>query len=72
MVADAKYDQADKVFNEMVVGIKSDPELAKNFKTEDLGWALALLKINKFEQAQQMTANLLMKSRLPRTRLALL
>ena len=62
LVADAKYDQADKVFNEMVVGIKSDPELAKNFKTEDLGWALALLKINKFEQAQQMTANLLMKS----------
>jgi len=62
LVADAKYEQADKVFNEMVAGIKSDPDLAKNFKTEDLSWALALLKINKFEQAQQMTASLLTKS----------
>ncbi len=62
LVADAKYDLADKVFNEMAVGIKSDLELAKNFKTEDLSWVLALLKIKKFDQAQQMTANLLMKS----------
>jgi tetratricopeptide (TPR) repeat protein len=62
LVADGKYDQADKIFNEMVAGIKSDPELAKYFKTEDLSWALALLKINKFEQAQHMTASLLIKT----------
>jgi CHAT domain-containing protein len=62
LVADGKYELANKVFNEMALGIKSDLELAKNFKTEDLSWVLALLKIKKFDQAQQMTANLLMKS----------
>lgn len=59
LVADGKYAQADTVFNEMVVGIKRDPDLAKNYHSGDLDWALALLKTGKAIQAAQMTGEIL-------------
>jgi len=59
LVADGKYAQADTVFNEMVVGIKRDPDLAKNYRSGDLDWVLALLKTGKASQAAQMTGEIL-------------
>lgn len=61
LVADKKYSQADKVFEEMYAGIKLDPILAEGFKGEDLDWALALLNTGKAQQAQKMLSDLYAK-----------
>ena len=62
LVADKKYSQADKVFEEMLAGIKLDPVLAQGFKSEDLDWVLAMLKVGKVSQAQAMAADLYAKT----------
>jgi CHAT domain-containing protein len=76
LVADGKYAQADKVFSEMVEGVKSDPEIAARFPSQDLDWALALVKSGKASQAVTMTSSMLEKdgSRMERasSRLAML
>lgn len=76
LVADGKYAQAEKVFAEMVEGVKGDPEIAARFSAQDLDWALALIKTGKASQAVTMTSAMLEKdaSRLEKgsSRLALL
>ena len=62
LAADGKYTQADKVFTEMVEGLKSDPEVAARYQSGDLDWALALIKTGKASQALTMTADMLSKS----------
>ena len=62
LVSDKKYSQADKVFEEMLAGIKLDPVLAQGFKSEDLDWVLAMLKVGKIGQAQTMAADLYAKT----------
>lgn len=62
LAADGKYTQADKVFNEMVDGLKADPEIASRYQAGDLDWALSLVKTGKSSQAVTMTADMLSKS----------
>lgn len=62
LAADGKYLQADKVFTEMVDGLKSDPEIASRYQTGDLDWAIALIKTGKVSQAETMTADMLSKA----------
>ena len=57
--SDAKFAQADKVFTEMMDAIKSDPEMAARYKSQDINWSLALIKIGKADQALTMTSYLL-------------
>jgi CHAT domain-containing protein len=59
LVADGKYAQAEKVFSEMVEGVKGDPEIAARFPAQDLDWALALIKTGKASQAVNMTSAML-------------
>ncbi|MBU3577622.1 tetratricopeptide repeat protein, partial [Polynucleobacter sp. UK-Kesae-W10] len=61
LVADGKYTQAEKVFTEMVDGIKSDPEIAARYSAQDLDWALAMVKTGKASQAAAMTSQMLAK-----------
>ena len=76
LVADGKYVQAEKVFAEMVEGVKGDPGIALRFPAQDLDWALALIKTGKASQAVTMTADMLSStgSRMEKgsTRLAML
>jgi len=59
LVADAKYDSANTVFEEMRLGIQGDPALAKTFLAGDLDWVLAMLKTNKVDQAEAMASRML-------------
>lgn len=59
LAADGKYVQAEKVFSEMVEGLKVDPEIASRYQAGDLDWALALIKTNKSSQAITMTGDML-------------
>jgi hypothetical protein len=61
LAADGKYAQADKVFSEMVEGLKADPEIASRYQSGDLDWALSLIKTGKASQAATMTAQMLSK-----------
>jgi CHAT domain-containing protein len=76
LVGDGKYSQADKVFAEMVEGVKGDPEIAARYPAQDLDWALALVKTGKAPQAVSMTGEMISKagSRMEKdsTRLAML
>jgi CHAT domain-containing protein len=62
LAADGKYAQADKVFTEMVEGLKGDPQIAATYQSGDLDWAIALIKTGKASQAVAMTAEMLSKS----------
>lgn len=62
LVGDGKYSQADKVFSEMVEGVKGDPEIAARYPAEDLDWALALVKAGKAPQAVSMTGEMISKA----------
>jgi len=62
LVVDGKYSQADKVFSEMVDGVKTDPLIAAKYSAQDLDWALALVKIGKAAQAAAMTGEMLAKN----------
>ena len=62
LAADGKYAQADKVFSEMVGGLKADPEIASRYQAGDLDWALSLIKTGKASQAVTMTADMLSKA----------
>ena len=62
LAADGKYAQADKVFSEMVEGLKADPEIASRYQAGDLDWAIALIKTGKAPQAVTMTADMLSKA----------
>ncbi|WP_062311095.1 CHAT domain-containing protein [Polynucleobacter sinensis] len=55
LVADGKYAEANQVFDEMVAGIKTDPEMAKTYRLGDFDWVLASLKIGKSKQAYEMS-----------------
>ena len=59
LVADGKYAEANQVFEEMAAEIKTDPELAKNYRFGDLDWVLAMLKTGKFSQALNMSSSML-------------
>ncbi len=61
LVADGKYAQAEKVFSEMVEGGKDDPEIAARYPSQDLDWALALIKTGNASKAATMTASMLAK-----------
>ncbi len=62
LAADGKYAQADKVFTEMVEGLKADPEIASRYQAGDLDWAIALIKTGKASQAVSMTSDMLAKA----------
>jgi CHAT domain-containing protein len=59
LVADGQYAQADKVFVELFDGLKGSPDLAAKFPSQDLDWALALIKTGKSFQAAAMTSQML-------------
>lgn len=59
LVADGKYQEADKVFNQMKLGVKDNAEYAATHNFNDLDWVLALLKIGKGNESLVMTQNLL-------------
>ena len=59
LVSDGKYAEANKVFEEMAAGIKTDPEIAKSYQFGDLDWVLAMLKTGKVMQANEMVAVML-------------
>ncbi|AGG34039.1 hypothetical protein D521_1471 [beta proteobacterium CB] len=59
LVADGKYSEANQVFEEMATGIKTDPELVKNYQLGDLDWVLAMLKTGKSSQAYEMSSRML-------------
>lgn len=59
LVSDGKYAEANKVFEEMAAGIKTDPEIAKSFQFGDLDWVLAMLKTGKAAQANEMVGSML-------------
>lgn len=59
LVANGKYAEAIEVFDEMAAGIKTDPELSKNYQFGDLDWVLAMLKTGKFNQALDMSNSML-------------
>ena len=61
LVAEGKYAQAERVFAEMVEGIKGDPEVAAKYPAQDLDWALALVKTGKSAQAATMTGEMIAK-----------
>jgi CHAT domain-containing protein len=62
LVAEGRYAQAEKVFSEMVEGVRSDPEIAAKYPAQDLDWALALVKTGKASQAATMTGEMLTKN----------
>jgi hypothetical protein len=59
LVADGKYSEANQVFEEMATGIKTDPELVKNYQLGDVDWVLAMLKTGKSSQAYEMSSRML-------------
>ena len=59
LVSDGKYAEANKVFEEMAAGIKTDPEIAKSYQFGDLDWVLAMLKTGKASQANEMVGSML-------------
>jgi CHAT domain-containing protein len=59
LVSDGKYAEANKVFEEMAAGIKTDPEIAKSYDFGDLDWVLAMLKTGKASQANEMVGGML-------------
>ena len=64
LVSDGKYAEANEAFEEMATGIKTDPEMAKNYQFGDLDWVLAMLKTGKSNQANQMVSNMLKRQEL--------
>ena len=64
LVSDGKYAEANEAFEEMAAGIKTDPEMAKNYQFGDLDWVLAMLKTGKSNQANQMVSNMLKRQEL--------
>jgi CHAT domain-containing protein len=62
LVTEKKYEEAEKVFTDLVKGINTDPEIAALYQTADLNWALALIKMNKGAEAEVMMAPFLEKS----------
>lgn len=64
LVADGKYAEANQVFEEMAAGIKTDPEMAKNYQFGDLDWVLAMLKTGKSSQANEMVSDMLKRQEL--------
>ena len=64
LVADGKYAEANQAFEEMAAGIKTDPEMAKNYQFGDLDWVLAMLKTGKSSQANEMVSNMLKRQEL--------
>lgn len=62
LVADGQYGKADQVFQDMRAGVQLDQDLYKNFVIEDLDWVLAMLKIGKYQQAEEMAKSLLIKT----------
>lgn len=59
LVADAKYAEANQVFEEMAVGIKTDPDMARSYQLGDLDWVLAMLNTGKSSQAFEMSGAML-------------
>lgn len=59
LVAEGKYAEANQVFDEMVVGVKTDLSMAKTYQLGDLDWVLAMLKIGNFNQAFEMSSEML-------------
>lgn len=59
LVADGQYLEADKVFREMMAGVRKDPELEKTFRPNDLDWVLAMQKIGRSAEAGVMSAAML-------------
>ncbi len=59
LVADGQFQEADKVFREMMAGVRKDPELEKTFRPDDLDWVLAMQKIGKAGEAETMSARML-------------
>jgi CHAT domain-containing protein len=59
LVSDGKYAEANKSFEEMAAGIKTDPEIASSYQFGDLDWVLAMLKTGKASQANEMVGAML-------------
>ncbi|MEI6116894.1 MAG: hypothetical protein WCP99_20320 [Burkholderiales bacterium] len=59
LVADNKFDVADKVYSELERDVNVDPETYALYRPDDLSWILAMIQIGKAEQATAMAGDLL-------------
>ena len=62
LVAEGKWEAAMSTFEAMKAGVADDPEIAKRSPTDDLDWAIALLKKSRAEEARVMLARMLDRS----------
>ena len=58
-VAQNNFIEADKVFNAMVNGIKSDPDTYAKYRFENLDWVMALIEVGKTQEALKMSGDIL-------------
>jgi CHAT domain-containing protein len=62
LVAQQRYGDAIKAFEEMRQGLQQDPELAKRYASGDLDWVLAMLRTRNVNGAETMARAMLEKS----------
>jgi len=62
LVAQQRYGDAIKAFEEMRHGLQQDPELAKRYASGDLDWVLAMLRTRNVDGAETMAKAMLEKS----------
>ena len=59
LVSDRKYSEADKVFEEMKLGIIENAKGGKTIPSADVDWVIAMLKVGKGKDAEAMTNEML-------------
>ena len=59
LVADRKYLEADKVFDEMKMSLTASADGSKQVSLNDLDWVIAMLKVGKQSDAEKMTHQML-------------
>jgi CHAT domain-containing protein len=59
LVAEKKYSQADKVFNEIQVALNENQMSGKTVAAHDIDWSIAKMKLGQSEQALLMAKGLL-------------
>ena len=62
LVVTKKYEEAEKIYADVIAGINTDPEIAARYPVTDLSWAKALMKTNKSAQAEEMMSSILSKA----------
>lgn len=59
LVAEKKYDEADKVFTDVSAQIEANKTLGQQIPSADLDWAIVKVKLNQSEAALRMTQELI-------------